>query len=177
MKDELKHIRLLALLDENNILVMTAQVLMCLLNHNFMRIDQINLLVVDECHNVVKESPTRRVMEQVYRASSKGKPVPRILGLTAALFRKQCKLRDVDSVVRNLEIAMNARVVTASDKGSVLQYVLSFVVSLIFTYWYCAIGLVTDRIGLQWIDPLHLGNRIGSRIGWDYQDITVLIIV
>ena len=108
-------------LDSNNVLVLTYQTFLIILNHSFLDIEQVNLLVVDECHSVVKDSPMKNIMEFIYRSSLAGKTIPRVLGLTAALFRKQCKPLAVYSMIKDLETAMNARVRTASDIHSALQ--------------------------------------------------------
>lgn len=102
---------------------MTAQLFVNAVNHGFIRTIQIRLLVIDECHRAVKDSPMKQAMTVINEArgtleADKG---PRILGLTAALFVEKCKPRDVPKIIRQLESTMNSRIRTANDYKSALR--------------------------------------------------------
>ena len=110
-------------LETNNVLVMTAQLFVNAINHSFIRTSQIRLLVIDECHRAVKDSPMKQAMTIVNEARElhgAGK-VPRILGMTAALFVEKCKPRDVPKIIRQLELTMNSRIRTANDYKEALR--------------------------------------------------------
>ncbi|XP_057374674.1 endoribonuclease Dicer-like [Daphnia carinata] len=102
-------------LDKNNVLVMTAQLFVNAVHHGFIRIDSIALLVFDECHRAVKDSPMKQALTVVNETweSNGAKPAPRILGLTAALFLEKCKPRTVSKIIRQLKTNMKACIRTA----------------------------------------------------------------
>ena len=45
------------------VLVMTAQVFVDVLNHAFFAVHQLNLLILDECHAAVKDAPMKQVLD------------------------------------------------------------------------------------------------------------------
>lgn len=51
--------------ESNNVLVMTAQVFVDILNHAFYQPDQLNLLIFDECHAAVKDAPMKQVLSKI----------------------------------------------------------------------------------------------------------------
>lgn len=112
---------------------MTAQIFVDILNHAFFKTNQINLLILDECHAAVKDAPMKQVLskiakcpgketsfsERVYRLNLSDKKKsfcssvaerPKILGLTATLFRKRCQPQQVHSVIQELSESMNCTV-------------------------------------------------------------------
>lgn len=96
---------------------MTAQLFVDAIHHAFIDIKKICLLVLDECHSAVKVAPMKQALLVINEAREKyGEDrMPRILGLTAALFRKKCKPKEVLKIIRTLESSMCARVCTATD--------------------------------------------------------------
>ncbi len=56
--------------EENNVLVMTAQVFVDILNHAFFMPHQLNLLVFDECHAAVKDGPMKQVLSKIRSCDS-----------------------------------------------------------------------------------------------------------
>jgi endoribonuclease Dicer len=89
-------------LEKNNVLVMTAQLFVNAVNHGFITVGQVALLVIDECHRAVKESPMKHslmVLNEFCQRHGAGS-VPRVLGLTAALFLEKCKPKDVTKNIR-----------------------------------------------------------------------------
>ena len=71
---------------EPDIVVCTAGKLLnelqCSSEH--MSIENISLLIIDECHHVVGSSDQAQVMEKYLEAKSNGKVVPQVVGLTAS---------------------------------------------------------------------------------------------
>lgn len=65
------------------VLVMTAQILLNILRHSIIRMETINLLILDECHHAVKKHPYSLVMSEFYHTTPKDKR-PAIFGMTAS---------------------------------------------------------------------------------------------
>ena len=105
--------------NENDVLVMTAQILVNILTHGFFTPQNINLLIMDECHNATKKHPYVRVME--FLPVSGG---PHIMGLTASIINEKYKKSpDKDSIrsfiddrMKMLETTMRSKCITCSDR-------------------------------------------------------------
>ncbi len=66
---------------EKRVFVMTPQVLVNALNHAYITLDSMSVIVLDECHHVCSgDHPMRQIMHRV----GEMRPVPRVLGLTAS---------------------------------------------------------------------------------------------
>lgn len=65
------------------VLVMTAQILLNILRHSIIKMESINLLILDECHHAVKKHPYSLVMSEFYHTTAKEKR-PSIFGMTAS---------------------------------------------------------------------------------------------
>ncbi|KAJ3543364.1 hypothetical protein NM208_g3624 [Fusarium decemcellulare] len=73
------------ILDGTRIVVSTFDILRDALDHAFVKMDMLALIVFDEVHNCVKNSSGRKIMMNFYHDQKiAGKPVPSILGLTAS---------------------------------------------------------------------------------------------
>lgn len=57
---------------------MTSQILSDMLNHSYIEIEDINLLIFDECHHAVEDHPMRLVMKHFECCSPEKQP--RVLG-------------------------------------------------------------------------------------------------
>ncbi|KAK3315325.1 hypothetical protein B0H66DRAFT_606212 [Apodospora peruviana] len=67
------------------IVVSTFQILFDAVQHDFVRLDSLSLIVIDEAHNCVKMNAAARLMKEFYRPTkAAGHYVPHILGLTAS---------------------------------------------------------------------------------------------
>lgn len=99
---------------------MTSQILLDLLNHGFVSLAQINLIIFDECHHAVGDHPMRRIMKQ-FEACPKADQ-PRVLGTTATLLNSNVKTPKVLTNVRELEITFHAKVVTVQTETPVEEY-------------------------------------------------------
>ena len=65
------------------VLVMTAQILLNILRHSIIKMEAINLLILDECHHAVKKHPYSLVMSEFYHTTPKDKR-PIVFGMTAS---------------------------------------------------------------------------------------------
>lgn len=62
---------------------MTAQILLNILRHSIIKMEVINLLILDECHHAVKKHPYSLVMSEFYHTTPKEKR-PSVFGMTAS---------------------------------------------------------------------------------------------
>lgn len=62
---------------------MTAQILLNILRHSIVKMEAINLLILDECHHAVKKHPYSLVMSEFYHTTPKEKR-PSVFGMTAS---------------------------------------------------------------------------------------------
>ena len=110
---------------EADVLVMTAQILVNILTHGFFSYHNINLLIMDECHNATKKHPYVRVMEFL--------PVlegPHIMGLTASIINEKYKKSAdessiklfLDGRMKALEGILRSKCITCSDREATSLY-------------------------------------------------------
>lgn len=62
---------------------MTAQILLNILRHSIIKMEGINLLILDECHHAVKKHPYSLVMSEFYHTTPREKR-PSVFGMTAS---------------------------------------------------------------------------------------------
>ncbi|KAK4024290.1 hypothetical protein OUZ56_009674 [Daphnia magna] len=94
---------------------MTAQLFVNAVHHGFIKVGSIALLVFDECHTAVKDSPMKQALTVVNEICERNgaNRAPRIFGLTAALFLEKCKPRAVSNIISQLKTNMKACIRTA----------------------------------------------------------------
>ena len=110
---------------EAEVLVMTAQILVNILNHGFFSPQNINLLIMDECHNATKKHPYVRVMEFLPVMAG-----PHIMGLTASIINEKYKKSAdeisiklfLDGRMKALEGTLRSKCITCSDKEATSTY-------------------------------------------------------
>lgn len=100
-------------LDSSQILVATAQVIVDAIKKSFLKLDQINVLVFDECHHGNKGHPFAELMRQCSEASTD----VRIIGLSGMLIGINNKLKpsNVYNTLRTLEAAFASTIVTVNN--------------------------------------------------------------
>jgi len=111
--------------DEVHVLVMTAQILVNILTHGFFAPHNINLLIMDECHNATKKHPYVRVMEFLPLIHG-----PHIMGLTASIINEKYKKTPdkyviklfLDDRMKSLERTMRSKCITCSDPEATSKY-------------------------------------------------------
>ncbi|KAG9246055.1 dicer-like protein [Calycina marina] len=105
-------------LNENMVIVCTAEVLRHCLAHAFITIEQINLLIFDEAHHAKKDHPYSRIIMDHYARQPKHLVLPKIFGMTASPVDSKT---DVKKAATDLETILHSQIVTAAD-GSLGGY-------------------------------------------------------
>lgn len=103
-----------------NILVMTKQILLNLLQRRFIALKNINLLILDECHHAVKKDSYVEIMT-IFESFQK-QDWPRVLGLSASILPSKCKPGQLEKSIRALEETLHSRAQTAGDLAEVSRY-------------------------------------------------------
>ncbi|XP_054159182.1 endoribonuclease Dicer-like [Oppia nitens] len=95
-------------LKNQDVIVMTAQILLNMLNHQFITFNNINLMIMDEVHWAAKKKgkkesghPYKQIMK-LYNECPVGRR-PRVLGLSASLINSSMRLDLFDAAVKDLE--------------------------------------------------------------------------
>lgn len=106
-----------AVLANVRVVVGTPKVLEDALSHGFVTISRLALLVFDEAHRCIGNSPMNTIMRVYYHpAQARGHPVPHILGLTASPI-----ISARSSTLKELETDLNATAITPKLHRSELE--------------------------------------------------------
>ncbi|KAI6228850.1 hypothetical protein M3Y99_01177100 [Aphelenchoides fujianensis] len=105
---------------KNQVIVCTHEILNGLLNSAFVKMADIALLIVDECHHVVGANHPYRVLMNRYRETEGQRP--RVLGLTATVVNSNTKFEKIEDMIRNMETLMCAKLETASQVANLAKY-------------------------------------------------------
>ncbi|XP_061359208.1 endoribonuclease Dicer homolog 1 isoform X1 [Gastrolobium bilobum] len=110
--------------DAKHVLVMTAQILLNILRHSIIKMEAINLLILDECHHAVKKHPYSLVMSEFYHTTPKEKR-PSVFGMTASPVNLKGVSSQVDCAIkiRNLESKLDSIVCTIKDRKELEKHV------------------------------------------------------
>ncbi|CAE5956322.1 unnamed protein product [Arabidopsis arenosa] len=110
--------------ESKQVLVMTAQILLNILRHSIIRMETIDLLILDECHHAVKKHPYSLVMSEFYHTAPKDKR-PAIFGMTASPVNLKGVSSQVDCAIkiRNLETKLDSTVCTIKDRKELEKHV------------------------------------------------------
>ncbi|XP_035677529.1 endoribonuclease Dicer-like [Branchiostoma floridae] len=106
--------------DTHHVLVMTAQIFLDILQHGFLPLSKVNLLIIDECHHAVGHHPYREIMKTF--DTCQVQDYPRVLGLTASILQGKCAPDSLFQRVRNLEVTLRSSAETATDLVGVDRY-------------------------------------------------------
>ncbi|XP_050385155.1 endoribonuclease Dicer homolog 1 [Argentina anserina] len=110
--------------DTKQVLVMTAQILLNILRHSIIKMESINLLILDECHHAVKKHPYSLVMSEFYHTTPKEKR-PSVFGMTASPVNLKGVSNQLDCAIkiRNLESKLDSVVCTIKDRKDLEKHV------------------------------------------------------
>mmetsp|Transcript_55634 Transcript_55634/g.172609 ORF Transcript_55634/g.172609 Transcript_55634/m.172609 type:complete len:910 (-) Transcript_55634:22-2751(-) len=95
--------------EDNNVLVVIAEVLRKALRSGFLRATQISVLVLDECHHAIGNHPFHASLRDVVHQAD---PPPRIIGLTASYLHGRMTEQNLRERRRVLEENMQAAIWT-----------------------------------------------------------------
>ncbi|KAJ0183244.1 hypothetical protein K1T71_001220 [Dendrolimus kikuchii] len=107
-------------LSKHEIFVMTSQILADMFTHAYIRVEDINLLIFDECHHAVDDHPMHQVMTHFEGCPSHKQP--RILGLTATLLNANVTVNQIEKKLKTLETTFHATIATVNELGEVLNF-------------------------------------------------------
>lgn len=105
---------------KNQVFVMTSQILADMLTHAYIKLENINLIIFDECHHAVDDHPMRWVMK--FFESCDATNQPRILGLTATLLNANVTVSQIETRLKTLETTFHATIATVNELGEVLSF-------------------------------------------------------
>ncbi|GFT77874.1 endoribonuclease Dicer [Nephila pilipes] len=105
---------------KSEVLVMTAEIFRIIVDHAFIPLTQIELLIMDECHRAQGDHPYRQALKCF--STLLPKKMPRIFGLSASLLNGKCKPTKLEKNLRDLEMTLRSTIVTASDILDLQKY-------------------------------------------------------
>ncbi|KAF2719135.1 dsRNA-specific nuclease [Polychaeton citri CBS 116435] len=97
---------------ENKVVVCTAEILQQCLQHGFITMKQINLLIFDEAHHAKGNHVYARIMKDFYVPETNDANRPRIFGMTASPVDAKI---NVVKAAQGLESILHSRIATASN--------------------------------------------------------------
>ncbi len=95
------------------------QVFLDALQHGFYNIEDVNLIVMDECHHCSKKHPYAQIMDYVHRSQLKDKP--RFLGLTASVVTEKVSREKFVKLKEEVEERTKAKVITTENLDEFLK--------------------------------------------------------
>lgn len=98
------------LFDKLDVIVMTAQILLDLLVHGYLSLQDVALLIFDECHHARKRHPYNVIMAEFYYSLDK-QDRPRIFGMSATPVNRK---EEVNVSVWQLEVNLDSKAFTVS---------------------------------------------------------------
>ncbi|KAK3487801.1 uncharacterized protein B0T23DRAFT_398479 [Neurospora hispaniola] len=117
-------------LEQNEVVVCTAEILSTALHHSWIRMDQINLLIFDEAHHTKKDHPYARIIKNFY-IDEQLERRPRILGLTASPVDAKV---DPRRAAAELEALLHSQIATAADPAALQHTICKPKTELIVEY-------------------------------------------
>ncbi|CAK5036675.1 unnamed protein product [Meloidogyne enterolobii] len=105
----------------SQVIVITAQVFLDLINHGLFDFSSLALLIVDECHHCLGElHPYRLIMNHYKKLQGQR---PRVLGLTASILNKKVPSSRIECTAQLLEQIMDSQIETSSNYTQICKYV------------------------------------------------------
>lgn len=96
-------------LEKTDIIVCTPQIFYNCLAHAYLTMDDVSLLIIDECHHARKKHPLNVTLMHFYHTIGGGMPRPKILGLTASpIWNPVDPLKSLEELESNLQASIIA---------------------------------------------------------------------
>ncbi|KAM3069604.1 Dicer-like protein 1 [Clarireedia jacksonii] len=137
-------------IQNNMVIICTAEILRQCLHHSFVTMEQINLMIFDEAHHAKKDHPYARIIKDFYHTSGAQTDLPKIFGMTASPVDART---DVGRAAAELEGLLHSQIATAADP-SLMQYSIKEKPETIAYY---------DPLGLKFHTPLY--NQMAELLG------------
>ncbi|KAI3705990.1 hypothetical protein L1987_76242 [Smallanthus sonchifolius] len=113
--------------EENQLLVMTPDILRNALSHRFLTLDVIKVLIFDECHNAKKNHAYAIIMKEFYHREllAGSSQVPRILGMTASPVKAKGSSSSDEywKQISELENLLRSKVYTCASESVLAEYI------------------------------------------------------
>ncbi|XP_063947004.1 endoribonuclease Dicer homolog 3a-like isoform X1 [Daucus carota subsp. sativus] len=102
-------------IDQNDVMVMTPQILLDALRKAFLKFGIICLLIFDECHHATRKHPYAKLMEEFYHNSE---DKPKVFGMTASPVIKKgvSSVNDSEHQISELESILDSQIYSVEIK-------------------------------------------------------------
>ena len=105
---------------KNNVVVITSGLLLNLLRERQCSLDQVSLLIFDECHHTTKRHPFNQILKDFYWTLEEEEDKPHIVGLTASPGGEP-SFENTQERVYTLCLNMNATIITPREHRAELD--------------------------------------------------------
>ncbi|KAJ0644742.1 putative ribonuclease III [Helianthus annuus] len=113
--------------DQNQLLVMTPDILRNALRHRFLTLDIIKVLIFDECHNAKKNHAYAIIMKEFYHREllAGSSQLPRILGMTASPVKAKGSSSSEEywKQISELENLLRSKVYTCASESVLAEHI------------------------------------------------------
>lgn len=110
--------------ESNQVIVATVQLFVDAIKHSFVKISEINVLVLDECHHARSDHPYHELMKQFKHCDPEDHP--RIIGLSGMLIGiSTITLESVEETLKTLEATLMSKIITVrkiEEYANILLY-------------------------------------------------------
>lgn len=103
-----------------NVYILHPIVCLQLLRSEIIKMEQINLLVLEDCHQDVVQSDIVAIFNEFYKSQHLS-AMPKVLGLAGPLHSASCALAELSAMLNSLEKSVQCKTETASDVVTVLR--------------------------------------------------------
>ncbi|KAI3877798.1 hypothetical protein MKW92_013413 [Papaver armeniacum] len=109
---------------KNDVMVMTPQILLDAMRKAFLSLDNVCLLVFDECHRTTGNHAYAKIMKEFYHRSANK---PKIFGMTASPVTKKgnSSAENCNDQMASLESVLDSKIYTVEDRNEVELFVPS----------------------------------------------------
>nr|BAW35366.1 Dicer3 [Locusta migratoria] len=105
-------------IQNHEVLVMSSQVVLNVLQHGYLDAKMLQVIVFDECHRAVNDQPMKKVMDAIISKDAS----PRVLGLTGTLLNCNCKPSDVAGHLKALETTFKSKIATILNSEEIRSF-------------------------------------------------------